>query len=213
MTYRNVQVTLNRSKTLKYMKLIGLTGGIGSGKSLVSSVFYKLGIPIYNADYEAKKLSNSDCIIKNELTKLFGKSIYTNKNEINKKLLSSIIFNDKDALNKVNSIIHPIVRQHFINWTNNYKNKKYIIKEAAIMFESGAYKDMDSIITISAPIDIRIKRVIKRDNVERKQVENRIKNQMNEEERIKKSDYIIYNDEKKLLLAQILKIHNKLYNL
>ncbi|MBT3207020.1 MAG: dephospho-CoA kinase [Bacteroidetes bacterium] len=185
---------------------VGITGGIGSGKSIVCEIFKQLGIVVFQADLAAKQIINNNEQVKLELISKFGIEIYNDLGEINKTEFAKNIFNNQKNLQTVNSIIHPIVKLNFDEVAKKHNNKKYIIKEAAILFESGAYKELDKIITVSAPLEIRIKRVIERDNTERQLVIDRIKNQISEEERIEKSDFVIVNDEKNLLVPQILSI-------
>jgi dephospho-CoA kinase len=185
---------------------IGITGGIGSGKSLVCDIFRKLGISVYNADSRAKIITNESTEIRNALIAKFGKEIFKN-NQLNRSLLAEIIFKDKTALEYVNSLIHPAVRIDFGNWCKQHETEPYVIEEAALHFESGAYKEMDKMITIYAPEDIRIKRVSSRDGLSPEQIKSRIKNQWPEEEKLQKSDFVIYNDEKHSVLEQVLKLH------
>jgi len=191
------------------MLIIGLTGGIGSGKTTAAEVFQKLGIPVYNSDEEAKKLMNSDTTIINKLKMIFGYDIYDSNNLLNKKKLADLIFNNKDKLNTVNSIVHPAVKKHFSKWVNK-QNAPYAIKETAILFESGIDKDLDKIITVTAPIQLRINRVIKRDSISVEEVMKRINNQFDDEYKIAKSDFVILNDNKELIIRQILSIHKKI---
>ena len=188
------------------MLKVGITGGIGSGKSIVCEVFKCLGVPVYYADDEAKILVNTDKNIKEKLIKNYGLKIYKKDGEINKTKLSSIIFQDKNALKKVNSIVHPVVKQHFTEWLKNKEKYKYIIKEAALLFESNSYKDLDIIVTIYAPENIRIKRVMMRDKADEATIKKRMKSQYSDEEKIKKSDYVIYNDQNQLILPQIIRL-------
>lgn len=187
---------------------VGLTGGIGSGKSLVSEIFFKLGIPVFNADNEAKIILNQNTDVINSIKSTFG-NVYIG-NEINKKKIASIIFNDQDALKKINSIVHPKVHEYFHTWITENNDAKYIIEEAAILFESNAYKDMDITINVHADELIRINRVLKRDKTTIEAIKSRIKNQLNDEDRIKIADYTIYNNGDKPLLQQVLDIHNKI---
>lgn len=187
---------------------VGLTGGIGSGKSLVSEIFSQLGIPVFNADNEAKIILNQNTDVINSIKSTFG-NVYIG-NEINKKKIASIIFNDPDALKKINSIIHPKVHEYFQTWISEQKDAKYIIEEAAILFESNAYKDMDITINVYADELIRINRVVKRDKTTIEAVKSRIKNQLSDDDRIKLADYTIYNNGDKMLLPQILEIHSKI---
>jgi len=193
------------------MKIIGLTGGIGSGKTTVSRVFATLNIPIYNSDIEAKKLINSSSKIKEKLIFEFGEEVYL-QNSLNKKFLANIIFNNKQKLEFVNSVVHPVVINHFHKWVS-LQISSYVIKENAILFESGMHKNVDLIITVTAPEETRIKRVQKRDNTTYEEVKSRIKNQISDKEKIEKSDFKIYNDDDQLVLPQILKIHNSILSL
>jgi len=190
---------------------LGLTGGIGSGKTTVAKIFESLGVPVYYSDYWAKELTNSNNEIVSKLKKEFGNEIYSKDNTLNKPLLSEIIFNDKSKLEIVNNIIHPIVRNHFDEWvkTQEKSDKKYIIKEAAILFESGAYKQVTKTIIVSTGLNLRIKRIQKRDNITESEILKKVASQMPEEEKIKLSDYIIYNNENDMLLPQVLKFHDK----
>ena len=190
------------------MLKIGVTGGIGSGKTVVCEIFKILGVAVYNADTEAKNITNSDSEIIQALTGRYGQDIYFN-GEINKKKLSSIIFDNKEELNFINSTIHPRVFAHFNEWLELHNNHSYIIKEAALLFESGSYKDLDKIILVTAPEEIRIKRIIKRDNTNEDAIKKIIKNQLSEGEKINKSDYIINNDDITLVIPQVLELHNK----
>jgi dephospho-CoA kinase len=180
---------------------IGLTGGIGSGKSTVSEIFKVLGFPVYIADIESKKLTNTSLYIKEKLIGRFGGNIYAQEG-LNKDLLAKYIFENKENLNYVNSVIHPQVRSHFIDWAEKNKAAKVIIYEAAILFESGFYSQMDKIITVTAPINLRIERTTKRDQTSREKVIKRINNQMDDRQKIRLSDYVIYNDEKQSLIEQ-----------
>ncbi len=190
------------------MKIIGLTGGIGSGKTTVCKVFEKLGIPVYYADIQAKLLMTSNFEIKNQLIKRFGVQTYIN-NELNRKYIAEQIFNNKENLNFINSIVHPVVRNHFAEWIQK-QNSPYIINENAILFESGFYKDTNIIVSVITPENIRIKRVIERDNTTTEAVKSRINNQISDKEIINQSDYIIYNDSTNLILPQILQIHRNI---
>ncbi len=199
-------------KFLLKMKKIGITGGIGSGKSVVCKIFNNLKVPVYNSDEIAKKILNSDEKIISTLKNNFGDNIYLDSNVLDKKKLSEIIFNDKLSLKKVNEIVHPVIKKHFQNWLKKRKkeNHKYIIKEAAILFESGTFRELDKIITVFSPENIRIKRLEIRDKVDVNTIRKKISNQISEEEKIKMSDFVIYNDDKNLLVPQVLKIHKLL---
>ncbi len=185
---------------------IGITGGIGSGKTTVCKIFLALNIPIYYADIEAKILINNNIEIRNSLITLFGNNIYMENGYIDKNKLSKYIFNDKHLLEKVNSIIHPIVRKNYNEWVVKNKTYKCTIKEAAILFESGAYKQVDKIISVVSPIEKRIERIMKRDNLDKEIILKKIENQMSDEEKIRKSDFVIYNNDNNLLIPQVLQI-------
>ncbi len=191
---------------------VGLTGGIGSGKSVISKIFRILDIPIYFADERAKELMDNNEIIKSKLINIFGKIIYR-ENKLERMLMSKIIFKDEKLLQQVNSIVHPIVRDDFIEWMKNKTKYSYVIEEAAILFETGYYKEFDKIITVIAPVDLRVQRIILRDNTTENEVRQRMNNQWKDEDKKEYSDYIIINDDKELVIPQVLKIHKKLKNL
>ena len=194
------------------MKIIGLTGGIGSGKSSVLEIFKKIGISTYNADESAKKLISSDKKIIYSIKQLFGEDIY-NENELNSKLVSKIVFNDKEKLNFLNSIIHPAVALDFNKFCLRHRNESYIVKEAAIIFETKTENLFNKIIYVKTPEEIRIDRVMQRDNLSRDDVLNRIQNQINETSIIDKCDFVIDNINYNELEQKVLEIHNTLINL
>ncbi len=185
-------------------KIIGLTGGIGSGKTTIANHFKAAGIPVYIADDEAKKIMQTDEII-DVIKNIFGIGIFEN-GILNREKLAQIVFGDAEKLKLLNAIIHPAVKKHFHNWILDHKNSPYIIYEAAILFESGSYKDCDKIITVTAPMESRIRRVIQRDNTTREQVLNRINTQWNDDQRIAKSDFVIENDSPKIAKSEVDKI-------
>lgn len=188
---------------------IGITGGIGSGKSYVCNHFASMGVPIYNADTEARNITNTNSIIREKLSILFGHQLYDNNQQLIKEALAKIIFQDKAALERVNSIIHPEVHKHFKQWYEQHQHQAYIIKEAAIMFESGSNKLMDAVVMVYAPLELRVERAMKRDNRTRQQIMERIANQLDDEKKRKMSDYIIINDQQKMLLPQIIQLHQQ----
>ena len=188
---------------------IGITGGIGSGKSTVCKIFKLLGVPVFEADSVAKELLNTHSEIINGLTNLFGEGIYTENNLIDRKKLANIIFNDEVQFTKVNSLVHPIVRREFINWAK-VNDSKYVIHEAAILFESGFYKMMDFTILVSAPTSQRIERVIKRDRTTEMLVKDRINKQWSDEKKREIASFEIKNDNRSLIIPQIIKIDNQL---
>ncbi|WP_455641134.1 dephospho-CoA kinase [Parabacteroides sp.] len=189
---------------------IGITGGIGSGKSVVASLLQLYGIPVYVADTESKILTDNSPVIREKLTALFGKDIYTEKG-LNKKLLASYIFSDPECLQKVNAIIHPEVNRHFSEWTKRQKSDICAI-ESAILFESGFDKVVDKSLMVYAPAELRIERAILRDTVSREEIIRRIDNQMPDEIKKDRSDYVIYNDDIQALLPQIEKLLASLQN-
>lgn len=189
---------------------VGLTGSIGSGKSLISSVFSKLGVPVFDSDSSAKELYKSDFILKGLIQDAFGKKSYLDSGDLNKKYIAKIIFNDKEKLNLINKIVHPRVKLDFEKWLTENNNAKYVIKEAAILIESGAYQHMDKIIVVSAPLELRIERVIQRDNLNEPEIRKRINNQLSEDDLLKFADFVISNNGKDAVLPQILKIHKQL---
>lgn len=172
-------------------KIIGLTGGIGSGKTTIANHFLAAGIPVYIADDEARKMMQSPEIIQ-EIMKIFGTSLFENA-ILNREKLAAIVFNDPEKLKLLNSIIHPAVKKHFEDWILKHNSYPFIVYEAAILLESGSYKKCDFIITVTAPLESRIQRVIQRDKTTREQVLNRINTQWNDEQRIAKSDFVIEN--------------------
>ena len=173
------------------MKIVGLTGGIGSGKTTVAELFADLGVPIYNSDIEAKNLTNHSENIREELIALLGIETYKD-GFLNRKFMADKIFNDKHLLTKVNGIIHPRVAEHFRKWVS-LQNSKYVIKEAAILFESGSNTQCDVVILVTAPREERIRRVMDRDQVSKEEVEARINNQWSDEKKMELSDFIIQN--------------------
>ena len=187
------------------MKIIGLTGGIGSGKSTVLELFKILGVKTYSADKSAKKLINTDPNIINLIKSSFGENIY-DKGQLNSKKLSDIVFEDKEKLKLLNSIIHPAVAKDFKLFLNS-NNEDYIVKEAAIIFETKSENNYDKIIFIQSPLEIRIERVINRDNISREEVMKRINNQLDENLIIDKCDYVIRNENKEDLEDKVLSIH------
>lgn len=187
---------------------VGITGGIGSGKSVVCNIFQTLGIEVYSADNEAKKMLD-DSQMKEKILEIFGSQILKS-GLVDRKKLAEIVFKDKLALQKLNSIIHPAVKKHFDDWAKMPHDSPYVLKEAAILFESGTNKGLDFVITVTAPEELRLKRVISRDKISEAEVLKRMENQMTEKEKIKLSDFVIKNDEQDLLIPQVLEIHNKI---
>jgi len=184
---------------------LGVTGGIGSGKTSVCKVFSVLGIPVFSADRAAKEIMNSNKDIITKINSIAGKDMYSN-GYLDRMELATLIFNNHSLLEKVNSLVHPVVFEHFLLWERE-QSSQYVIMEAAILFESGASKLVDKIATIVAPEEERMNRVVHRSRLSRQQVIERMKNQMDDETRIRLSDYIIYNSENDMIIPAILKIH------
>ena len=190
------------------MVVVGLTGGIGSGKTTILEVFKSLGVPVYIADTEAKALMNRSKVIKRKLIHLFGEEAYKN-GKLNRPYLSSKIFNNKELLIKMNAIVHPKVASHFKRWVSK-QNAEYVIKEAAIIFENNLQSQYNYIITVVADEDLRIKRVIKRDNASEEKVKTIINNQLSDAEKIKKSDFVIINNDLQEAKKQALNVHKEI---
>jgi len=186
---------------------IGITGGIGSGKTFLAKLFEALGVPVYNADEEAKRLMNSDTRIKKQLIELFGEATYKD-GKLDRTFLAAIVFSDKEKLELLNGIVHPIVIQEAKDWAER-QTSRYSLKEAALLFESGSYKELDYTILVTAPMDVRIQRVIKRDGVTEQQVRERISKQLSDEEKLQLADFVIVNDGITPLLPQVWTLHQK----
>ena len=185
------------------MLKIGLTGGIGAGKTTVADLFSELGVPIYNSDAKAKELMVANTELKKKLIQSFGNETF-NGVQLNRRYLSELVFNSKDLLNKLNALVHPYVAEDFNLWLSN-QNAKYIIKEAAILIENGAYQNMDKIILVTCPLEDRINRVISRDNVSREDVLKKINNQLIESEKLKYADSVIENNDSLAVLKEKVK--------
>ncbi len=187
---------------------VGLTGGIGSGKTTVAHIFEVLGIPVYYADIEAKKLMNENAAIKQQIIYHFGEKSYVD-GLLNKRYISSIIFNDPEKLAIINGITHPITIANAELWMKQQKSV-YAIKEAALIFEAGAEKNLDIVIGVRSPVGLRIKRVMERENITEQEVMEKMEKQMNEDEKMSRCNYIIENDEVQMLIPQVLEIHKKI---
>ena len=187
---------------------VGITGGIGSGKSTIAKVFEVLGIPVYYADDAAKKLMNEDAALKEKLIAVFGKEIYQH-GIMNRPHLSGLVFNNPKQLAQLNSIVHPATIIHAERWMQQ-QHSAYAIKEAAILFESGANKYLDKVIGVYAPAPLRISRVMQRDNSTEEAVTERMSRQMEEDKKMNLCNYVITNDENELVIPQVLKIHELL---
>ncbi len=187
------------------MTKIGITGGIGTGKTVVCKIFETFGIPVYYSDKRAKYLMENDPKIVRQIINNFGQ-VYTPQGKLDRKKLAQIIFNDKTKLNTINQIVHPAVKADFLVWSEN-QQAPYVIKESALIFESKQTADLDYIITVWAPLELRIMRTMKRDNTSREKVIERINNQLDEQFKLYHSHFIIINDGQTPLLPQILNLH------
>jgi len=190
------------------LKIVGLTGGIGSGKTTVANLFKELGVPVYIADNEAKKLMARSKIIKRHLIQLLGKKAYIG-NDIDRAFIAKKIFSDSELLSKVNHIVHPKVASHFKRWVSKQAGP-YCIKEVAILFETGSYKNCDATILITAPKGVRLKRVLTRDGVSEEDVLNRMDNQWSDKKKKKLADIVIENLDLSAIKIEVLKVHLKL---
>lgn len=175
------------------MLKVGITGGIGSGKSTITSLFHDLGVPIYNSDERAKWLLSNDVDLMDQIKILFGQESYSN-NKLNRAHIANIVFQDNDMLKELNAIVHPLVKIDFENWLLLQKKEPLVIKEAAILIESGAYKELDVLIVVLADKKTRIKRVINRDNVSKEEVEKRMETQISDSERLKFANFSVDNN-------------------
>lgn len=189
---------------------IGITGGIGSGKSLVCRIFQQLGAPVYDADSHAKGLMTTDGILVSQIKKEFGDLSYRPDGALNREWLAAHVFSDSAKLEKLNSLVHPRVAADYDEWLQAHRNEPYVLKEAALLYESGSYRLLDKVVVVSAPEDIRKKRVLKRD-VHRtvEQFNGIVEKQLPEDEKLKRADYIIVNDDATLLIPQVLKLHEE----
>ncbi|MBC7935913.1 MAG: dephospho-CoA kinase [Rhizobacter sp.] len=193
------------------MLKIGLTGGIGSGKSTVAKVFETLGIPVYYADDVAKRIMTENESVKQQVISNFGEDSYSH-DELNRAHIAAAVFNNTDKLNLLNSIVHPVTIADAEIWMQ-LQQTPYAVKEAALIFEANAHRQLDYVIGVSSPVELRIRRVMERDGISSQKVQARMDKQMNEEEKMKRCDFIIFNDEKQLLIPQVLALHEKLIGL
>lgn len=187
---------------------VGITGGIGSGKSLVCRIFQCLGVSVYDADSRAKSLMTTDGILVSQIRKEFGDLAYHADGSLNRKYLGETVFNDPDKLELLNKLVHPRVGEDYRQWLKENSREVYVLKEAALMFEAGSYKALDKIIVVYAPEDIKVSRVLGRDlHRSEKDVRAIIKNQMPDEAKLKRADHIIFNDDSQLVIPQVLSLH------
>jgi dephospho-CoA kinase len=190
----------------------GITGGIGSGKTTVCKLFEKMGVPVYYADDRARKLIQEDIDLKKAITEAFGKESYMDDGSYNRKYIADIVFSDPQKLALLNSIVHPAVFRDGAVWQAQNSNFPYTLKEAALLFESGSYLQLDKIIYVFAPTDIRTQRVSIRDELSISDVQKRMASQGNESEKMSRSDYIIHNDGTRSLIRQVWNLHQELLN-
>jgi len=196
------------------MLKVGITGGIGSGKTIVCRIFALLGVPIYDSDYRAKWVMHHDTWLRQELTKAFGEKVYTPKGHLDRPYLASLVFNQPNKLAILNGLVHPRVKDDFTNWVTAHHHHPYILKEAALMYESNAYKQVQRVITVSAPLELRLARVLQRDpHRKAADVQAIIDKQLTEAERQQRADYIIYNNDQQPVIPQVLALHQKLLHL
>jgi len=190
---------------------LGLTGGIGSGKTLVCQIFEKLGVPVYYADTAARLLMNTDAELKSGIKLMFGEQAF-GRDGLDRQYLADSVFGDHGKLSVLNRLVHPAVRKDFIRWTDLQMESPYVIEEAAILFESGASIEMNLSVLVYAPEELRISRVMKRDGVGREAVLKRMGHQLGEEELMEKADHVLINDGTQMLLTQVIELHNKILN-
>jgi dephospho-CoA kinase len=193
------------------MLKIGITGGIGSGKSTVARVFETLGIPVYYADDAAKRLMQEDPELKKQIIALFGETAF-NGEKLNRPWISAQIFGNPEKVNALNALVHPATIKDAHEWMSRQRTP-YTLKEAALIFESGSEKELDYVIGVDAPLELRIQRVIERDNTTRDAILQRIKNQLDEAEKMKRCDFIIHNDGNQMVIPQVIALHHQLVEL
>jgi len=190
------------------MRIIGITGGIGSGKTTVCSVFAALGVPVYAADDRAKEVMTTDVQLVAEIKQHFGEAAYT-EGKLNRSFLAQQVFGDKNRLAMLNSLVHPAVARGFMQWTIEHAHHTYVVKEAAILFESGAYKAVNEVVLVSAPENIRLQRVMQRDGISEAEVRQRMANQWTEEQKAALAHHSIINDNHNLVVPQVIALHSK----
>lgn len=204
-------VKIPKNETAFFMK-IGITGGIGSGKTTVCKIFEVLNIPIYYADDQAKRLMIENDTLKKGIIELFGANAYLEDGQLNRAHIAGIAFNDTNILKALNGLVHPAVQKDANEWAASQTDAPYSLREAALIFEGGGYKLLDKVITVFAPKEVRINRVMARDNVDKAAVEARMSKQMPDEEKVKLADFVIINDGKTSLVEQVVKVHQLLIN-
>jgi dephospho-CoA kinase len=188
------------------MKRIGLTGNIGTGKTTIARIFEVLGVPVYHADTRARVLLDSDTV-KHQVASLFGNQVINPMNQVDRKALANIVFNDKEKLAELNNLIHPLVEEDFAQWCETHKNEHYILHEAAILFESGFNRLFDSTIMVAAPDELCIERVMARDGITKEMVIERMQNQWPQEKKMELSEYVVVNNNHTMVIPQVIAIH------
>lgn len=194
------------------MLQIGLTGNIGSGKTTVCRFFEILGVPVYYADLRARAIMDKAEVLE-QVAGAFGAEVLDEKGRLQRKALAEIVFNDREKLQKLNAIVHPLVRDNYRLWAAEQHNKSYVVQEAAILFETGMAASFDKVIVVAAPLELRIARVQQRDGVSPEEVLRRAANQLDEQDLIEKADFVIYNDDSRLVIPQVLAIDRELRQL
>ncbi|HXH17548.1 MAG TPA: dephospho-CoA kinase [Chitinophagales bacterium] len=194
------------------MLKVGITGGIGSGKTTVCKIFEVLGAPVYYADDRAKELMQTDLKLISEIKALFGSKAYVN-GKLNRQYIASKVFSNKPLLAKLNAAVHPEVAKDAELWMSQFEDYPYVLQEAALLFESGWHRQLDKVICVYAPLDVRISRLKARDNATYEEITARMKNQMSDEQKAELSDFVIYNDNKHKLIPQVLTLHHILLDL
>ena len=189
------------------MLKIGITGNIGSGKTTVSKIFGVLGVPVFYADDAAKNIMVNDEILISAMKQTFGPGAYFEDGSLNRKYIAGIVFNNEDELTKLNAIVHPATFRAFESWVSQHGDAPYVLKEAALLFESDSYKMCDKTILVTAPFEIRLKRVMQRDGLSEAEVKSREARQFTQDEKLKLADYVITNDGSELVVPQVLALH------
>ena len=194
------------------MLKIGITGGIGSGKSTVCNILKNLGVPVFSSDDVGKFLLNNDDYLKTQIKKIFDRDFYTSTGRLDRERMAKLVFNNPDELEKLNELVHPKVKAEFDSWCKKNDKRPYVVKEAAILFETGLYLELNKMVTVFCSKEERIRRILKRDNTTKGQIEKRMIQQMTDDERNKLADYILINDGVEDLLPQVMELHELLLN-
>jgi len=194
---------------------VGITGGIGAGKSFVCKIFSTLGIPIYDADSRARQLMEESQSLREGIRAAFGDNSYNQEGALNREYLANLVFSDSIKVQELNKLVHPEVAMDYLAWVDIWSSQApYLVKEAALLIESGSYLKLDYLVTVTAPLDLRITRVLSRDpQRERKQIESIIERQLSDPKRVEISDFVLNNDEKQMLIPQVLQLHSKFIGL